>query len=67
MRTLLMENPLSIVIFIVIVCTIAYKVGQWVGKIDSERESFLGFVDEIRENLQIVLSRLPVPPDNDRR
>ena len=67
MRALLMENPLSIVIFIMITCTIAFKVGQWVGKIDSERESFLGFVEEIRENIEIVLGRLPVPPDNDQR
>ena len=67
MVELLIGNWLSIVIFIIIFFTIALKIGQWVGGINSDREKFLEAVEEIRKNMRAILERLPMPSDNDRR
>ena len=66
MIELLMGNWLSIVIFIILFFTIALKVGQWVGGVNSDREKFSEAVEEIRKNMRTILERLPMPPDKDR-
>lgn len=35
--------------------------GEWKGKVDSERRSFKEFMQEVRNDIKTILSRLPAP------
>ena len=39
--------------------TIIFTLGHWFGKINSDRQRFEEFVIEIRENIKVILGRLP--------
>ena len=38
---------------------IIFTLGHWFGKINSDRKRFEEFAKEIRENIKIILGRLP--------
>ena len=41
------------------VITSAYKFGVWKGKVDNDRTSFREFMNEVRADIKLILTRLP--------
>ncbi len=42
--------------------TFAFKYGKWQGEVNSDRESFRSFINEIRNDIKDILKRLPPTP-----
>ena len=42
--------------------TAAFRAGSWIGSVNSDRESFKEFMNEVREKLDKIFERLPPPP-----
>ena len=41
------------------VLTLVFKIGDWKGHVDSDREAFKKFIEEIRNDIKKILERLP--------
>ena len=41
--------------------TASFRTGKWVGSVNSDRESFKAFMDEVRGKLDKIFERLPPP------
>ena len=53
-----LNNPIIITALIALVGGILY-VGRWTGKVDTDRENFKKFMNEIRGDIKQILDRLP--------
>ena len=62
-----MADVLGISIWVVFLfiglVSVVFFWGRWVGHVNSERREFHEFMDEMREDIKEILSRLPDNPD----
>ena len=44
---------------LIAVITLAFKIGDWRGHVDSDRDTFKKFITEVRDDIKEILKRLP--------
>ena len=52
----------SIVAAVVAAAALIFKIGRWVGSVDSDRDKFRAFMEEVRSDIKEILGRLPPVP-----
>lgn len=52
----------SIIAAAIAVAALVFKIGRWVGSIDSDRDKFRAFMQEVRDDIKKILGRLPPVP-----
>ena len=52
----------SIVVAVMAAAALIFKIGRWVGSVDSDRDKFRAFMEEVRKDIKEILGRLPPVP-----
>lgn len=60
-----LANPVAWVASLSVVAGVAFALGTWKGKVDSDRASFKEFMREVRDDIKEILGRLPSPTVTD--
>lgn len=58
----LLSDPIWIAFLFIGLGSVVFFSGRWVGHVNSDRQKFHEFMDEIREDVKKILSRLPAYP-----
>lgn len=59
------DNPLTYIVIVgaigllITIVTVSIKIGKWVGKVDSFRDSIEPFMKEIRDSLKAISDKIP--------
>ena len=56
----LLNDPMWMVFLLTGLGSVVFFSGRWVGQVNSDRKKFHELIDEIREDIKKILSRLPV-------
>ena len=52
----------SLIAAAIAAAALIFKIGRWVGSVDSDRDKFRAFVIEVRDDIKEILGRLPPVP-----
>lgn len=49
----------SVILVLIALGTLIFKVGKWVGSVNSDSATFKDFINEVRDDIKKILDRLP--------